>query len=280
MAHILVGIDESEESQAALRFAHQLAAAVHADVIALEADSEMSAEHAPEDARRYLEGVTNRVKRWLTADLAGATEVRVVEDDIVSALHDQAEQLKPYAVVIGSASREGVTPLGLGSHADNLAHHLPCPLVAVPVPSDDRGRRQVVVGVDGSVASYVALRLASELAKGLGGSTFAVYTMDYEFEGFSPGGYYGEEEYQTRREIELAKLPVEFVERIGHQPEDALIDVAREQQAAMLVVAARDRGSLGGLMLGKVPDHLLHHPPCPVMVLPHRYTDAVEGSAR
>ncbi|MEO8698241.1 MAG: universal stress protein, partial [Acidimicrobiales bacterium] len=46
-------------------------------------------------------------------------------------------------------------------------------------------------------------------------------------------------------------------------PFDALCEVAEERNASLIVVAARERGSVGGLFLGSTPDRLIHEPPFP-----------------
>ena len=283
---IIVGIDETAQARAALRLAHRLAAGIGAEVVAVEAATTLSAEHTPQEAARYLAGIKDRLLGWLTPEFAAKTDIRVVEEEIDVALRHLSRQLAADYVVVGSAATEGSTEFGLGSLEHSLAHELTCPLVAVPAAAngddaanENRTGNDVVVGIDGSDASRVALDLSSRLAAGLGGTAYAVFTIDDIYNTFTTHGYYGKDEQRARREAEQQDGPVEFVERIGHHPEDALIDVATERHAALLVVAARERGSMGGLLLGRVPDHLLHRPPCPVMVLPHAYTDAAERLA-
>lgn len=50
-------------------------------------------------------------------------------------------------------------------------------------------------------------------------------------------------------------------------PDSVLID--ESDGALMLVVGARGHSGLGGLLLGSVSNHVVHHAKCPVVIVPH-----------
>ncbi|WP_443217708.1 universal stress protein [Saccharothrix sp. CCNWYY140] len=60
-------------------------------------------------------------------------------------------------------------------------------------------------------------------------------------------------------------VPVELVVARG-SASAALLD--RAEDAALVVVGSRGHNSLTGLLLGSTSHALLHHAPCPVMVVP------------
>ena len=49
----------------------------------------------------------------------------------------------------------------------------------------------------------------------------------------------------------------------------AIVRVAREIKADVLVIGSSGRGWLSRLLGGSVSDHVIHHVPCPVMVIRH-----------
>jgi nucleotide-binding universal stress UspA family protein len=279
MSDIIVAVNETSEAGAALRFAHRLAAARHHRVVALHARVNPSAEHTAAQEERYLSSMRDHLLAWLPPDDVAHTEVLTVDGDIADALIAAAGQRRAATVVVGSAPFEGATSYGLGSLVHHLARHLACPVVSVPVEGPEDAGDEVVVGIDGSEGSEVALLTAEDLALDVGGAVCAVYAVDGIYSTFSAHGYYGAQEQYARSEAGRQRSPVTFVERFGAHPSDVLADVARERRALLLVVSARQHHSLAGTLLGSVPDHLLHQPPCPVMVLPLAYVRRCEREA-
>ena len=49
----------------------------------------------------------------------------------------------------------------------------------------------------------------------------------------------------------------------------AIVEVARQMDADVLVVGSSDRGWLSRLVSGSVSDHVVHHAGCPVLLVPH-----------
>jgi nucleotide-binding universal stress UspA family protein len=134
--------------------------------------------------------------------------------------------------------------------------------------------RQIVVGYDGSDTSQAALDKAAELAKGLGDSVVIVF-------GYAPGGYGGGEvsaqreaveelgEQVTATGVERAKAAgVEYeVEMVNEHPDHALISVAEEHNARMIVVGSHGESPLRGALLGSTPYRLVHSSKTPVLVV-------------
>ncbi len=134
---------------------------------------------------------------------------------------------------------------------------------------------QIVVGYDGSDCGNAALDAAVEMAKGLGDSIVVVF-------GYAPPGLWGGEIAEHEEAIEEfgARVMGQAKERAaaaGVDPEvemvakrgpDALIDVAEQRDARMIVVGSYGDPPLKGMILGSTPNKLLHLSDRPVLVVP------------
>jgi nucleotide-binding universal stress UspA family protein len=139
----------------------------------------------------------------------------------------------------------------------------------------------VVVGVDGSEGSDIALRWAADLSEPLHAEVYGVFTVDEIYETFTtPPLDLIERKARFTAAVEEARRGVQFVERTAGDIVSGLADESAARHAALLVVGARARGSLGGLLLGTVPDKLIHEPPCPVAVLPFDFLESQLERAR
>ena len=58
------------------------------------------------------------------------------------------------------------------------------------------------------------------------------------------------------------------VELVPQKPADALIALAEEREARMIVVGTHGEGPLASALLGSVPHKLLHRSRVPVLVVP------------
>ena len=55
---------------------------------------------------------------------------------------------------------------------------------------------------------------------------------------------------------------------VPHHPLRAILDVAKERDADVIVVGKRPHGWLADTLAGETAVHLVHHPPCAVVVVP------------
>ncbi|HSS03610.1 MAG TPA: universal stress protein [Solirubrobacterales bacterium] len=134
---------------------------------------------------------------------------------------------------------------------------------------------QIVVGYDGSDCSKAALEEAVGLAKSFGDEVVLVF-------GYAPPGIWGGEiaeheeaiaEFGERVMADGKRLAeADGVEaRVALVPKrgpEALVDVAKERAARMIVVGSQGEAPLKGVIVGSTPYKLLHFSPCPVLVVP------------
>ena len=139
---------------------------------------------------------------------------------------------------------------------------------------DVRGR--IVVGVDGSNHSALALRWAVDQAAMTGADVEVVACWQWPA---SAGGFLPYENFDmsaiTRKAVDAA---VASVVGDGEQsavsvrttvvegyPAKALLDAAKG--ADLLVVGSRGHHAISGLLLGSVGLHCATHAPCPVLIV-------------
>jgi nucleotide-binding universal stress UspA family protein len=130
----------------------------------------------------------------------------------------------------------------------------------------------IVVGVDGSDAALDALSWADRVASRVGADLVAVEAGVPRRSTMS-GALYAELENRARHQLELWAKERELVlapESIlaEEDPRTALVAVASELGADLVVIGARGASSHAGVVLGGVAHHLSMHPERPLAVVP------------
>ncbi|XP_064604788.1 uncharacterized protein LOC135470024 [Liolophura sinensis] len=60
------------------------------------------------------------------------------------------------------------------------------------------------------------------------------------------------------------------VKSVGGKPGEAIVDAAKEENAAFIVVGSRGMGAVRRTLVGSVSDYILHHSHIPVVVCRHK----------
>lgn len=138
----------------------------------------------------------------------------------------------------------------------------------------------ILVGVDGSAPSLSAARYAMGLAE----QTKAKLTFLFVIETpqvipFGPmSGYVTTSPARSEEDVKRAEGVVEQLAKerpalgittrveLG-SPEELLIDLATKLNVDLLVVGARGHNAAQRLLLGSVSDRVMHHAPCPALVV-------------
>jgi nucleotide-binding universal stress UspA family protein/RimJ/RimL family protein N-acetyltransferase len=147
--------------------------------------------------------------------------------------------------------------------AQTIAHRVALGMrSSAPSVGPDRPIQAIVVGADGSETGVEALAVALQLAAAVKSELHVVSA-------------YGPLQAPSEAEALLAEaaraVHAEGLEAVTHarrdDPADALIAVAQEHDADLLVVGSRGMGHESGLRLGSVPDKILHHARCSVLIV-------------
>ena len=137
-----------------------------------------------------------------------------------------------------------------------------------------KARGSIVVGTDGSERAERAVDRAGEIAKSLDAKVHVVSAYARGSEAL-PGTSGREEKenrtraghYVARAQQRLARFSVESETHVWPgEPADALVRIADEQVAQMIVLG--NRGMTGARrVLGSVPNRVSHHAPCDVLIV-------------
>ena len=142
--------------------------------------------------------------------------------------------------------------------------------------------QSIVVGTDGSQTAGEAVREAIELAKAVGASIELVSAYEpVSNQRLREESRQAPEDLQwsinpredvdaTLREAaeraEEAGVGVNVYAREG-DPADAILDVAEERGADLIVVGNKGMTGAKRFLLGSVPNRVSHHAPCSVMII-------------
>ena len=142
--------------------------------------------------------------------------------------------------------------------------------------------RSIVVGTDGSDTAREAVRQAVDLAARLGARLQIVSAYEPV-----PAGRLREESQQAPQDLQWLVNPREDIDATLREaadtasdggveavtyarqgdPADAILDVAEEQGADLIVVGNKGMTGARRFLLGSVPNRVSHHAPCSVLII-------------
>ena len=146
---------------------------------------------------------------------------------------------------------------------------------------------KVVVATDGSAAAIDGAHQAIELLRPGAEIILATVILEWQDPMESAGGFEGplgtekeaDEDYAKRvaagndalvhtteavgAEVEVKLIPA------GENPGPAIVHLAEQLDADVIVIGAEGKSALRRFFRGSVSDHVVHHAPCPVLVIRH-----------
>jgi nucleotide-binding universal stress UspA family protein len=285
---IVVGVDGSDPSMEALRWAAYEARRRNADIRVVSCytfpvygssvavypnaiDIETLKEVGSAVVGRALEVVAAIDSKLVvegTAEMGAA--VRGVTD--AAELGDE--------IVVGATGHAGFLDGLLGSVTTGVIHRAHVPVIVVPSKSPAEvgdTMKKIVVGVDGSRGSLHALDWAYEEALVAGAELIVVHGWVYPYVGARTGVSEPRSQMQLDAMEELttsldslgSRLNAGLVQihpKLTEQaPAEALLEESKD--ADLVVVGSRGRGGLRSLLLGSVSRTVVHHATCPVAVI-------------
>ena len=281
---VLVGVDGSAESDAAIRWATHEAvmrrvpltlAHVVAPVVASWPMGPMHAnitEWQQDNARHVLEQALKTVQACVPDSQLPDVHTETLNSSVVPTLVHASEGTQ--MIVVGSRGTGALGRLLLGSVSTGLVHHASCPVAVIrPEPASSDRDAPVLLGIDGSPASEAATALAFDEAsrRGVGlvalhawsdVAVFPILGMDWrEYES------QGHEVLGERLAGWQEQYPDVGVQRrlVCDQPARWLI--RESEHAQLVVVGSRGRGGFASTWLGSVGSAVAQSADIPVLVV-------------
>ncbi len=286
---IIVGVDGSEPSIVALRWAAYEARRRNADILVVSC-YDIPVYGSPEGAVYTSAEDVNAIKEGATGIIHRATEIVAEIDahlvvDGTTAMSPAASAVSESAgpndeIVVGATGHGGFMDGLLGSVAMNVIHRSHVPVIVVPArPTIEIGpaMKKIVVGVDGSPGSLEALEWAYGEALVSGSDLTAVHGWIYPYVGDRTGVC----EPRTQMQLDAMEELKTSLESLGprmtggsihvharlveQSPAEALLEESKD--ADLVVVGSRGRGALRASLLGSVSRTVVQHATCPVAVI-------------
>lgn len=286
---IVVGVDTSRESELALEWAAHEAARRHAPVDLVHAYSPYEPHVAqatwdPDpDPNELMESQAEQVCRHasrVARALYPTLEVRIRKEPAPAGRALVEASRTAQMVVVGARGLGSVRSILLGSVSAHVAAHAHCPVVVVhEAATRTLAEARVILGIDGSRYSTGAIRFAFEQAAWRGVGLTVVHA-------WLPDSIEGATVAMSRpvadwRELEAQERSLASESLAGFKEEFPTVDVRRHvvrgdpveelvrqsENACLLVVGTRGRGSLSGLVQGSVSQAALRRAHCPVAVV-------------
>lgn len=286
---IVVGTDGSAASATAVSWAAELASARHLDLEIVHGLQIAAIGHCGGLAgiAVLIDAVRQDGERVVAVARKLATQV---DPDLVITAETPIEAPGPLlversrrarVVVVGATGSSGLTGVLLGTTTATLVSHAHSPVAVIrgrrgPVPVSKPG--PVVVGVDGSPPSELAIAAAFEEASSRGAPLVAVHAWsdvaDEDFSGtirIMPRWAAVKDDEERLLAQRLAgwqeKYPDVEIRRVlrRDRPRHALLEAA--EKAQLVVVGNRGRGGFTRMQLGSTGQALVQHAGCPVLVV-------------
>jgi nucleotide-binding universal stress UspA family protein len=233
----------------------------------------------------YMESLVERLKPS-GVDLKPA----LLRGRVGSALADYVDAAAIGLVVMTTHGRGGLQRAWLGSTADSLIRHSMIPILLVrPAedtreigPDSDHEFRSVLAALDGSDTAETALRDAFEIGVTEDACLILVHALQPPVAAASP--YLPHTIQLTHDEMEareahmrdylegmaaaswLGDRAVEVRVPVDYHPAPAILELAEEEGADLIVLGTHGRGGLRRLVLGSVADKVIRGTHRPVLV--------------
>ncbi len=197
-----------------------------------------------------------------------------------------ARELEVDLIMTATRGRTGLKHLTLGSTAERVLRHAPCPVLALhPPPDSGRLRapvlRKILVPIDFSTAAAHGLSYARALATQFDARLILLHSVDLHYYSTNPdfvlldlppllAAAEKASDEQLRELVDQTDwkgLKVESTLERGHVGEQ-VCRRADELGVDLIVTSTHGRTGLKRVLLGSTAEYIVRHAACPVLVVP------------
>jgi nucleotide-binding universal stress UspA family protein len=293
---ILLATDGSESSEVAVRAAVVLSKRLDSEVHVIYVAHEHPYLHAHYDLHHQEE--EERLRREDQRKLgeygddvrkAGGTiaESYLRVGEAANEIVELAEEIGVDLVVLGSRGHGPMRRALMGSVSMGVLRHTHCSVLIVRRYGGSEQERRSLVGkilvpIDGSEGASAAARVAMEIAKSTGSEVHVAYAMEEEryrphrgpemWEGWEEGFEHAKRSARSWVEEQANGMRGDGTKTVeSHlllgRPDAAIVWLAEELGAGLLVVGSRGLGGIRRVLIGSVSDSVVRHAHCSVMVI-------------
>ena len=292
---VLLATDGSESSAlaalAALELSKRLGSEVHIIYVArehpyLHAYHDLRHQEEEERFKSEDEQMLGESVKYVRKAGGAVTESYLRVGEAAKEIVELAEELGAGLVVLGSNGRGRIRRALMGSVSTSVLRHAHCSVLIVrgydPNSEHARPPGKILVAIDGSEEASAAAEAATQIAKATGSEAHLVYAMQEEryrphlgpemWEGWEEGFEHAKRSARSWVEEEGGRMRSEGVKTaephlLLGRPDAAIVWLAEEIGAGLVVVGSRGLGGMKRTLIGSVSDSVARHAHCPVMVV-------------
>jgi len=282
---LLLATDGSQFSEGAIRESIRLAKQCSSQlsvVSVIETNPEYETiapqllEKAEKSTREHLEGIEAQAKK----EGVDCT-IRILEgEDSYSFITAEAAKSKTSMIIIGRRGKTGLKWLAIGSTTARVIGHSPCNVLVVPRAAHVEFKN-IVVATDGSKYSAAAAAEAIGIAKRNSSKLTVVSVIPTEIA--TPTDIELDmtlREHIAEKEMHVAETNAKAVKDAAQKagvtvqafvmsgkPADAVIEIAKDNNADLIILGSHGRTGLEKLLMGSVAERVIILSPCAVLVV-------------
>jgi nucleotide-binding universal stress UspA family protein len=220
-----------------------------------------AAEHLRREARKERQEILDeRVERIREAG-GSVAQTHIREGETAAAIVTLAEEIEAGLIAIGSRGISGIRRMLMGNVSDSVVRHAHCPvMVARGEPVDFPTK--ILVATDRSREAQLAATTAADLARSTNSELHVVHV------GFEQNRDEAQKELDTEVDMigETGAQDIQAHLKFG-MPDTAIVDLAEELGAGLIVMGSRGLGGMRRALLGSISDSVVRHAHSPVLVV-------------